>query len=361
MPSASLNLALDVQDFDCDDVPSVEVTLFVKDACGNTNSCTAIVTVADTVAPVAVCQTAITIYLDDLGNVSIDSTDIDNGSSDNCAIKNMILSDSEFDCDDVSTSPNIVEMYVIDFYNNADTCSTNVTVLDTIAPVAICQDITVQLDNTGNVSITAGMINNGSNDACGIDTMTVSPNTFDCGNLNANTVTLTVTDVNSNSKTCTATVTVQDTLDPVAICADITVNLDSASGEYTLTSLDHTDIVSTSSDNCSFTTTIVPSSFDCDDVFAPVTVYVTLTDPSGNTDTCTASVTVTDVTDPTTDCADITIELDSLTGMYVLNAADSSDIVNNTFDACGFTTEFSQDTFTCADALHPGSCNRYIS
>jgi hypothetical protein len=43
-----------------------------------------------------------------------------------------------------------------------------VTVEDTVPPVAICQDITVQLDATGNTSITPADVDNGSNDACGI-------------------------------------------------------------------------------------------------------------------------------------------------------------------------------------------------
>ncbi|WP_139002700.1 HYR domain-containing protein, partial [Hyunsoonleella aestuarii] len=48
------------------------------------------------------------------------------------------------------------------------TCSFDVTVEDNVDPTAICQDITVQLDASGNASITAAQIDNGSNDACGI-------------------------------------------------------------------------------------------------------------------------------------------------------------------------------------------------
>jgi hypothetical protein len=49
-----------------------------------------------------------------------------------------------------------------------------VTVEDTIPPVAICQDITVQLDATGNASITGADIDNGSNDNCGIASLSVA-------------------------------------------------------------------------------------------------------------------------------------------------------------------------------------------
>jgi hypothetical protein len=43
---------------------------------------------------------------------------------------------------------------VTDANGNTSTCDATVTVEDNIAPTAICQDITVQLDATGNVTIT---------------------------------------------------------------------------------------------------------------------------------------------------------------------------------------------------------------
>jgi hypothetical protein len=101
-----------------------------------------------------------------------------------------------------------------------------VTVEDTIPPTALCQDITLQLDASGNGSITASDVDGGSNDACGIASLSVTPNSFGCSDVGANTVTLTVLDSNSNSATCTANVTVEDTIPPVALCQSITVQLD---------------------------------------------------------------------------------------------------------------------------------------
>src|SRR5660397_57351 len=98
------------------------------------------------------------------------------------------------------------------------TCTATVTVEDNVDPVAICKAATVQLDASGNGSITTGDIDNGSNDACGIAGLALDITSFDCSNVGPNTVTLTVTDNNSNSSTCTATVTVEDNVDPVAIC-----------------------------------------------------------------------------------------------------------------------------------------------
>ena len=117
------------------------------------------------------------------------------------------------------------------------TCTATVTVEDNVPPVALCQNITVQLDPSGNASIVASQVNAGSSDACGIASLDVDPSTFDCSNVGGNTVTLTVTDVNGNVSTCTATVTVEDNVDPTAVCQDITVQLD-ASGNATIVAAD---------------------------------------------------------------------------------------------------------------------------
>ena len=66
----------------------------------------------------------------------------------------------------------------------------------------------MQLDANGTASILPGDVDDGSSDACGIATKTVTPNSFSCTNVGTNTVTLTVSDVNGNSSTAAATVTV---------------------------------------------------------------------------------------------------------------------------------------------------------
>src|SRR5690606_28181758 len=51
------------------------------------------------------------------------------------------------------------------------TCSFDVTVNDAEAPVAVCQNITVELDANGNATIVPTDINGGSTDNCGVDTL----------------------------------------------------------------------------------------------------------------------------------------------------------------------------------------------
>src|SRR5213079_2802152 len=109
---------------------------------------------------------------------------------------------------------------------NTSTCPATVTVSDLIPPAALCTNLTVQLNNSGQGTITAAQIDNGSTDACGIASLSLSQTNFDCTNIGTNTVTLTVTDNNGNGQSATATVTVVDLVAPVALCTNVHVDLD---------------------------------------------------------------------------------------------------------------------------------------
>jgi subtilisin-like proprotein convertase family protein len=286
---------LDVSTFDCTDVGANTVTLTVTDGAGNTNTCTATVTVQDNVAPTAICQN-VTVQLDAAGNATVTAGMVDNGSSDACGIASTSLSQTAFDCTHVGN--NLVTLTVTDNNGNVSTCNAQVTVQDLVAPTATCQNITVSLDGAGNVSITGAQIDGGSTDACGIASLVASPNAFNCSNIGANPVTLTVTDNNGNVSTCVATVTVQDIINPTVTCQNITVQLDGAG----TVSIAATALVNSSNDNCGVVSTSASqTTFTCADLGAnPVTV--TVMDGSGNMGTCVATVTVEDNINPTITC-----------------------------------------------------------
>src|SRR5207237_4881263 len=103
----------------------------------------------------------------------------------------------------------------------------SLTVIDSIPPTAVCTNLAVQLHDGGHATITPAQIDNGSADACGIASLSLSQTNFDCTNIGANSVTLTVTDNNGNTSTCTATVTVVDDQKPTIVCPNpITQNAD---------------------------------------------------------------------------------------------------------------------------------------
>jgi len=88
-------------------------------------------------------------------------------------------------------------------------CTGTFTLEDTASPVALCRDVTVELDAAGTASIMAGDVDDGSFDPCGIASLSVAPSSFSDSNVGvSNTAILTVTDVNDNSSTCSSTVTV---------------------------------------------------------------------------------------------------------------------------------------------------------
>jgi uncharacterized protein YrzB (UPF0473 family) len=182
-------------------------TFNITDTCGNITTCSFDVTVNDTEAPVAVCNDFIA-QLDATGNVSISAGDVIGNSVDNCSVLTTSVSPSSFTCTDIG--PNTVTLTVTDEAGNSSTCSAIVTVEDNIDPTAICQDLTIQLDVNGIASITPEQVDNGSTDACGIQSLDVFPDSFDTGDLGLNSVTLTVTDNNGNVSTCNAIVTVED-------------------------------------------------------------------------------------------------------------------------------------------------------
>ncbi|WP_164972756.1 T9SS type A sorting domain-containing protein [Lacibacter luteus] len=170
------------------------------------------------------------------------------------------------------------------------TCSFNITVEDKDPPVARCKNVTVQLDASGNGTLTAAQVDNGSTDGCGIQSRVLSKTSFSCSDPAINTVTLTVTDIHGNTASCTATVTVEDKVPPVAKCKNITVYLD-ATGNVSITSAQVDD---GSTDACGIKSLVLSkTSFDCSNK-GNNQVTLTVTDNNNNVSTCNANVLVVD-------------------------------------------------------------------
>ena len=344
--TATDNIAIDtvyadLTDFDCDDAGmTLPVTVTAVDMAGNLGTITVQVEILDEVAPEALAQD-LTVQLDATGAGSITAEDIDNGSNDACGIQSLALDVTSFDCADVGA--NTVTLTVTDNNGNVSTATATVTVEDNVAPTVVTQNITVQLDASGAGSITTADIDNGSSDACGIQTMALDITSFGCANVGANTVTLTVTDNNGNSASATATVTVEDNVAPTAIAQNLTVELD-ASGAASITA---DEVDNGSSDACGIASlSLSQTAFDCDDQ-GDNTVTLTVTDNNGNVSTATATITVLDLVDPTAAAQDITVQLDA-TGNASITAAQ---IDNGSDDTCGGIASMtvSPDNFDCDD------------
>jgi uncharacterized repeat protein (TIGR01451 family) len=269
----------------------VTVTITAENAAGET-TCTAIVTVVDNTPPViTTCPSASGAAADATCHAAVPSVTGSVAAFDNCTDPGTLtITQSPAAGTPVGVGTTTITVTVKDAANNAATCTTTFTVVDTTPPTAICKNITVALDAGGNAAITGADVDNGSSDNCGIVSRTVTPNTFTCANKGPNAVTLTVKDSSNNMATCTATVTVVDNLPPTITCqADIVVDFDPAAGGAVVT---YTAPVGT--DNCPGATTSQTAGLPSGATFplGITTNTFRVTDAGGLTATCSFKVIV---------------------------------------------------------------------
>ncbi len=165
--------------------------------------------------------------LDANGDASITAADIDGGSSDNCGIASLAASQTDFDCSDVG--PNNVTLSVTDLIGNVSTCVAVVTVVNDLDPTITCPADITQDNDAGVCGAVVTFIGPIGTDNCVGTTIAqiaglASGATFPVG---TTTNTFEITDASGNTATCSFDVTVTDNEPPVAVCADITIQLDS--------------------------------------------------------------------------------------------------------------------------------------
>ncbi|MEY8849341.1 T9SS type A sorting domain-containing protein [Psychroserpens sp. XS_ASV72] len=295
------------------------------------------------ILPPNVITQNITVQLDASGNASILPSEIDNGTTDNCTPDNelqFVLDVDSFTCADLGD--NTVNLTVTDNDGNSASAPATVIVEDVISPTAATQDITVQLDDSGSVSILASEIDNGSSDNCSIVDLSLDKTSFTCADLGENTVILTVTDQSGNSASASATVTVEDVISPTVLTQDITIQLD-GSGTASITTM---QIDNGSSDNCMVASLSLDiTDFSCSDL-GDNTVELTVTDQSGNGSSGFATVTVEDVTSPMVSTQDISVQLDASGNASII----PNDVNNGSSDNCSIASlSLDVTDFTCAD------------
>ncbi|MCB9235203.1 MAG: HYR domain-containing protein [Bacteroidia bacterium] len=200
---------LDDSTITCTEIGAHTVTLTVADPEGYPAQCQAQVTVLDTAAPLASCQPQ-TLYLDASGNASTQAAWINNGSTDVCGLLQVELDDSLFNCMDVGV--NTLILTATDLSGNQDTCHAYLTLSDTTAPQALCQDLTIYLQPNDTAFLSSSAVNNGSTDNCAsLLQISLSDTAFPCGTFSPQQITLTAADPSGNQDTCQAWITILDT------------------------------------------------------------------------------------------------------------------------------------------------------
>ena len=268
----------------------------IADLCGNVGRDTTYFLVLDKEPPEVFCAD-ITVYLDENGTYQItvqDSVAMVDSVFDNCTAPENLrveIEVNEITCEDIESGTQ-ARIVVYDEVGLSDECVANITVVDTMPPVALCRPLTIYLDENGQAGVTAEMVDNGSYDNCTDVTLAIDKTDFDCANLGDNTVTLTVTDGYGLQSTCDAVVAVIDSISPQISCIGRdTVQLSEEDGTYALSY----DMLTTSEwENCEIGSRDLDRYvLDCDDIEAsPVTITAFATDQSGNIGSCTVEFVV---------------------------------------------------------------------
>jgi gliding motility-associated-like protein len=317
-------------------IGSTSVEFTAEDASGNTTICTFNIVVTDQVDPEVICPADIAADNDPgLCGATI-IYDIPTGTDDCGPVSIQLISGLGSGAFfPVGTQTETYE--VTDVSGNTSTCSFDVTVSDTEAPVLDCPgDILVDNIPDGDCDAVVNYPVPTATDNCTAVAITItdglaSGSVFPVGNT---TVSFEAIDDAGNIATCSFVVTVTENVVPEITCpADITVENDPGTCGAIVT---YTAPIGT--DNCGNAVTTLSSGLGSGATF-PVGTTIeeyTVTDLSGNTATCSFTVTVTDVELPILTCAaDITVSSDP--------------------DQCEAVVNFDPPTVTdnCDDALIP--------
>ena len=298
------------------------------DACGNTGSCTQLITIDDDVPPVIVCPPDVTIDCDAGGGSTGTAT-----ATDNCGNVSVTFSDGPGSGDCPATF--VRTWTATDDCGNSSSCDQDISINDSTPPTISCPaNVTVECDDSTDPSYTGTP---SASDDCSGATVTYSdslvPGT--CPQNRVITRTWTATDGCGNTASCTQKIYVQDTTPPTIVCPpSATLDCDGV-------------VVSqpTVSDNCdpnpSVTFSDSTPSGSCP---TTITRTWTATDACGNSASCNQSILIDDATPPSITCpANVTVECDESVDPSNTGTAGAADTCSSV-------------TVTYSDSAAPGTC-----
>ncbi|WP_438968822.1 HYR domain-containing protein, partial [Nonlabens sp.] len=310
------------------------VTVFNQSGCVATSS-TEITTIVDIESPIVVTQDII-VQLDNNGEASILPAQVDNGSTDNCAIDFMTVSPDTFDDSDLANAGvNTVVLTVFDETGNQSSANATVTVEDNIPPFVSSTDSANDPEIDNYTCGSTHTFNAGPSSCVALvsvakpvwdDNVSVVSTSQSANNnvflsnfgdivfgnfpVGTTDVTFAASDSSGNQTLCTITIVVIDNqLPTITNCAaDFSVNNTAGSCD-TLVNL----TIPTAGDNCSVASVTYVTSgatvLNGNDFPNALTLNVgvtnityTVTDASGNTTQCAYNVTVIDNELPVITC-----------------------------------------------------------
>lgn len=261
--------------FFCEDRGTQTLTFKSVDNIGNETTSTFQVKVRDTLRPI-IRAIPRDVYLDQNGVANIDASYFDNGSYDNCGIKDKILSKSSFSCSDIGNA--IIVYEIVDSSGNNQLEVLNFKVYDTISPTIKIPNFERYLDNDGLANISYSDVIPFISDNCSILNVELTDSVFTCNEIGLNQIFCTVKDKSLNQSTIPFFVTVFDTVKPVLNLKNIDAYIDTAG----YVDVSPYSLVDSITENCSIKEINISSSrFFTNDVGYNF-VYISVTDISGN-------------------------------------------------------------------------------
>ena len=176
------------------------VTYTVTDHSGNQGNTDVIITLIDTIRPVILTPDNLSLYLDENGQVTVDTSHDEIVLSDNHELSRVCItmpgeqcgSSLILSCDDISDNL-VIEINATDKSGNSTMVMLNASLLDTIIPDLNLKSTTLFLDESWEATMTANDIIISTFDACGIVDTTISKTSFGCSDIGTHEV-----EVNNN-------------------------------------------------------------------------------------------------------------------------------------------------------------------
>ena len=271
------------------------VTSVATDASGNTNSCTFTVTVNDTQAPTISCPTNLVLTAD-AGQCGRSNVTFLVSASDNCSVTNLVSTPASGSTFPIGVTT--VTSIATDASGNTNSCTFTVTVNDTPAPTISCPTNLVLTADAGQCGRSNVTFLVSASDNCSVTNLVFTPASGSTFPIGVTTVTSVATDASGNTNSCTFTVTVNDTQAPTISCpTNLVLTADAGScGRSNVT------FSVSASDNCAVTNLVSTPASGSTFPIGVTTVTSIATDASGNTNSCTFTVTVNDTQAPTISC-----------------------------------------------------------
>jgi large repetitive protein len=278
------------------------VTWEITDTFGNIETCTFSVTVVDAEVPQISCVADIVVNVA-AGECSAVVTFNEPVGTDNCpgASTSLISGLGSGATFPVGNNANVYE--VLDASGNANFCVVNVLVVDNEFPVFDCPEpINIAVDAGDCDAVVTYDLPTASDNCPGLSAVTLqsglgSGATFPVG---VNNEVYIVTDASGNVSTCTITITVTEPVLPEITCpGDITFDISDGICGHIVNYL-----TPVGTDNCPGAVTELTEGLASGSLFpAGVTIVeYTVTDASGNTASCSFTVTITDTIAPSITC-----------------------------------------------------------